>query len=120
MPERIYLEQKMLDYYVNVIIYHQLIKQMHNVKLLVLRILTVWIKLILLEKKIFFSATPYAKDEPIFLDSTGCNKMIMIVTDGATETAFNVYQNRNWTPNNVSTCHPIEVTKNKKRFSLFY
>ena len=48
------------------------------------------------------------EDEP-FLDSTGCNKMIMIVTDGATETALSVFQSRNWTPNNVSTCHPIEV-----------
>ena len=35
--------------------------------------------------------------------------MIMIVTDGATETALNVFQTRNWLPNNVSTCHPIEV-----------
>ena len=49
------------------------------------------------------------KDEEPFLDSTGCNKMIMIVTDGATETALNVFQSRNWYPNNVSTCHPIEV-----------
>jgi hypothetical protein len=48
------------------------------------------------------------------LDSTGCNKMIMIVTDGATETALNVFQTRNWYPNNVSTCHPIEV--NTQRF----
>lgn len=44
-----------------------------------------------------------------FLDSTGCNKMIMIVTDGATETALNVFQTRNWYPNYNSTCHPIEV-----------
>ncbi|CAF3855579.1 unnamed protein product [Rotaria sp. Silwood2] len=51
----------------------------------------------------------YAEDEPKFLDSTGCNKMIMIVTDGATETALNVFQTRNWHPNNVSTCHPIET-----------
>ncbi|CAF4650841.1 unnamed protein product, partial [Rotaria socialis] len=35
--------------------------------------------------------------------------MIMIVTDGATETALNVFQSRNWYPNNVSTCHPIET-----------
>jgi hypothetical protein len=33
----------------------------------------------------------------------------MIVTDGATETALNVFQSRNWNPNNISTCHPIEV-----------
>jgi hypothetical protein len=52
---------------------------------------------------------PYVENEPIFLDSAGCNKMIMIVTDGATETALHVFQNRNWTPNNISTCHPIEV-----------
>ncbi|CAF3365398.1 unnamed protein product [Rotaria socialis] len=51
----------------------------------------------------------HAREEPIFLDSTGCNKMIMIVTDGATETALNVFQSRNWYPNNVSTCHPIET-----------
>ncbi|CAF0831187.1 unnamed protein product [Adineta ricciae] len=55
------------------------------------------------------NATKYEPDEPIFLDSTGCNKMIMIVTDGATETALNVFQNRNWSPNNVSTCHPYET-----------
>jgi hypothetical protein len=48
------------------------------------------------------------EQEP-FLDSTGCNKMIMIVSDGATETALSVFQTRNWTPNNISTCHPIEV-----------
>jgi hypothetical protein len=35
--------------------------------------------------------------------------MIMIVSDGATETALSVFQTRNWTPNNISTCHPIEV-----------
>lgn len=58
---------------------------------------------------VFILGKPYAKDEQIFLDSTGCNKMIMIVTDGATETALNVFQTRNWSPNNVSTCHPIEV-----------
>ncbi len=57
-------------------------------------------------------ATGYDEDEEPFLDSTGCNKMIMIVTDGATETALNVFQSRNWHPNNISTCHPIEV-KNK-------
>ena len=50
-------------------------------------------------------------DEP-FLDSTGCNKMIMIVTDGATETALNVFQTRNWHPDNISNCHQIEVVKN--------
>ncbi|CAF4519942.1 unnamed protein product [Rotaria sp. Silwood1] len=55
------------------------------------------------------NAKSYAEDEPKFLDSTGCNKMIMIVTDGATETALNVFQTRNWHPNNVSTCHPIET-----------
>lgn len=54
-------------------------------------------------------ANPYKPDEPIFLDSTGCNKMIMIVTDGATETALNVFQTRNWHANNVSTCHETEV-----------
>jgi hypothetical protein len=59
-------------------------------------------------------ATSYAEDEPIFLDSTGCNKMIMIVTDGATETAQSVFQSRNWHPNNVSTCHPIEVNTQGK------
>lgn len=49
--------------------------------------------------------------------------MIMIVTDGATETALNVFQSRNWTPNNVSTCHPIEVKFNKSLdfyFHFFY
>jgi hypothetical protein len=56
-------------------------------------------------------ATTYAEGEEIFLDSTGCNKMIMIVTDGATETALNVFQTRNWYPNNVSTCHAIEVSR---------
>lgn len=40
--------------------------------------------------------------------------MIMIVTDGATETALDVFQTRNWHPNNISTCHPIEV-KNKNK-----
>ena len=48
-------------------------------------------------------------NEQPFLDSTGCNKMIMIVTDGATETALNVFQSRNWIPDNISTCHSIEV-----------
>ena len=62
-----------------------------------------------------FLATRYEPDEPIFLDSTGCNKMIMIVTDGATETALNVFQTRNWSPNNVSTCHPYEVMPEKTR-----
>ncbi|CAF1990161.1 unnamed protein product [Rotaria magnacalcarata] len=56
-----------------------------------------------------FNANPYAEDEEPFLDSTGCNKMIMIVTDGATETALNVFQSRNWYPNNISTCHSIET-----------
>ncbi|UJR35966.1 hypothetical protein I4U23_028707 [Adineta vaga] len=56
-----------------------------------------------------FNATKYKSDESIFLDSTGCNKMIMIVTDGATETAAQVFQTRNWSPNNVSTCHPYET-----------
>ncbi|CAF3971477.1 unnamed protein product [Adineta steineri] len=56
-----------------------------------------------------FNATGYREDENPFLDSTGCNKMIMIVTDGATETALNVFQTRNWQPNNNSTCHPIET-----------
>jgi hypothetical protein len=55
------------------------------------------------------------KDEEPFLDSTGCNKMIMIVTDGATETALNVFQQRNWNPDNVSTCHPIEVNNSNFR-----
>lgn len=61
-----------------------------------------------------FPATKYGPDEPIFLDSTGCNKMIMIVTDGATETALNVFQNRNWSPDNRSTCHPYEVILKKQ------
>jgi hypothetical protein len=66
-------------------------------------------------------ATSYAPDEQIFLDSTGCNKMIMIVSDGATETALSVFQGRNWHPNNISTCHPIEVnSKDKKRINHFY
>lgn len=68
-------------------------------------------------------ANSFAEDEQPFLDSTGCNKMIMIVTDGATETALNVFQSRNWTPNNVSTCHPIEVKFNKSLdfyFHFFY
>ncbi|CAF2540699.1 unnamed protein product [Rotaria sp. Silwood2] len=56
-----------------------------------------------------FNAHVYDEDEQPFLDSTGCNKMIMIVTDGATETALNVFQSRNWYPNNISTCHPIET-----------
>ncbi|CAF1231815.1 unnamed protein product [Rotaria sp. Silwood1] len=56
-----------------------------------------------------FNANIYDGDEQPFLDSTGCNKMIMIVTDGATETALNVFQSRNWYPNNISTCHPIET-----------
>ena len=60
---------------------------------------------------ILFLATTFDEDEQPFLDSTGCNKMIMIVTDGATETALNVFQNRNWSPNNISTCHPLEVNK---------
>ncbi len=62
-------------------------------------------------------ATGYDEDEEPFLDSTGCNKMIMIVTDGATETALNVFQSRNWHPNNISTCHPIEVKNMTKRKS---
>lgn len=61
-----------------------------------------------------FSGASYEDDEQPFLDSTGCNKMIMIVTDGATETALNVFQSRNWMPNNVSTCHPIEVGRKSK------
>ncbi|CAF0788878.1 unnamed protein product [Adineta ricciae] len=56
-----------------------------------------------------FNVTHYDDEDEPFLDSTGCNKMIMIVTDGATETALSVFQSRNWTPNNVSTCHPIET-----------
>jgi hypothetical protein len=44
--------------------------------------------------------------------------MIMIVTDGATETALSVFQSRNWFPNNISTCHPIEVTNPIKRKTL--
>jgi len=63
-------------------------------------------------------AEQYEEKNP-FLDSTGCNKMIMIVTDGATETALNVFQTRNWTPNNVSTCHPIEVEREKKLKDFF-
>ncbi|CAF1481621.1 unnamed protein product, partial [Didymodactylos carnosus] len=55
------------------------------------------------------NATSYSADEKPFLDSTGCNKMIMIVTDGATEKAMHVFQNRNWIPNQVSTCHPTET-----------
>lgn len=61
-----------------------------------------------------FLGERYESDEPIFLDSTGCNKMIMIVTDGATETALNVFQTRNWYPNNVSTCHQSEVKMKEK------
>ncbi|CAF1308139.1 unnamed protein product, partial [Didymodactylos carnosus] len=56
-----------------------------------------------------YNVTSYSSDETPFLDSTGCNKMIMIVTDGATETAMNVFQNRNWIPNQVSTCHSTET-----------
>ncbi len=41
---------------------------------------------------ILFLATTFDEDEQPFLDSTGCNKMIMIVTDGATETALSVFQ----------------------------
>lgn len=37
----------------------------------------------------------------------------MIVTDGATETAVNVFETRNWVADNVSTCHPYEVSKKK-------
>jgi hypothetical protein len=47
----------------------------------------------------------------------------MIVTDGATETALSVFQTRNWYPNNVSTCHAIEVNtkaKKKKKKLLFF
>ncbi len=73
-----------------------------------------------LKKFIFFYflflATVYEEDEEPFLDSTGCNKMIMIVTDGASETALSVFQTRNWRPNNISTCHPIEVKKNIRIF----
>ena len=54
------------------------------------------------------------KMNPIFLDSTGCNKMIMIVTDGATETALNVFETSKLVvPNNVSTCHATEVNTDK-------
>ena len=60
----------------------------------------------------------YDEEEEPFLDSTGCNKMIMIVTDGATETAINVFQSRNWFPNNISTCHPIEVENQNEKISL--
>ncbi|CAF1134734.1 unnamed protein product [Adineta steineri] len=56
-----------------------------------------------------FNATRYEPDEPIFLDSTGCNKMIMIVTDGATETAIEVFKKRNWQPDYNATCHAIET-----------
>jgi hypothetical protein len=45
----------------------------------------------------------------------------MIVTDGATETALSVFQTRNWYPNNVSTCHAIEVnTKAKKKRNYYF
>ncbi len=82
----------------------------------------VWLKLEFLFKYFLenFLAKSYAEDEPIFLDSTGCNKMIMIVTDGATETALNVFQTRNWYPNNISTCHPIEVNTKDSFFVLMY
>ena len=56
----------------------------------------------------------YTEDEPVFLDSAGCNKMIMIVTDGATETAMHVFQSRNWQANRVSTCHALEVSKSSR------
>ncbi len=62
-----------------------------------------------------FLATVYDENEEPFLDSTGCNKMIMIVTDGATETALNVFRDRNWYPNNISTCHPIEVINQNQK-----
>ena len=44
--------------------------------------------------------------------------MIMIVTDGATETALNVFQKRNWHPDNISTCHSIEVNHSRLLRSL--
>jgi hypothetical protein len=42
----------------------------------------------------------------------------MIVTDGATETALNVFYTRNWFPNNISTCHAIEVNTKKFDFCI--
>jgi len=45
--------------------------------------------------------------------------MIMIVTDGATETASNVFLTRNWIPNNVSTCHATEVNI-KEKINFFF
>ena len=42
--------------------------------------------------------------------------MIMIVTDGATDAASPVFQARNLHPNNVSTCHSIEVNQRFHRF----
>ena len=47
--------------------------------------------------------------------------MIMIVTDGATETASHVFETRNKYPNNISTCHPIEVnSKQNSLIKLFF
>jgi hypothetical protein len=42
-----------------------------------------------------------------------------MVTDGATETALNVFQTRNWIPDNISTCHPIEVKISNKKKTNF-
>lgn len=113
------LEQKTRVFSVNVIISPMIIKPKPLEKHFVHRISTVGLRRrfsIVDDDRpdIRLLAPTYTEEEEEeepFLDSTGCNKMIMIVTDGATETAMQVFQNRNWSPNNVSTCHAIEVKK---------
>ncbi|KAI0984621.1 hypothetical protein GJ496_002711 [Pomphorhynchus laevis] len=44
-----------------------------------------------------------------FLDSSGCNKMIMLVTDGANENAVDVFRELNWKVNYTYSCHLKET-----------
>ena len=109
-------ERRMPVFSVNATTSPMIIKPKQNAKHHVHRISTVglrWRFAIVDDDRagILLLAPTYNEEEEPFLDSTGCNKMIMIVTDGATETAMQVFQSRNWSPNNVSTCHAIEVQK---------
>ena len=114
MHARISLARRMPDCSASATICRRTIRRMHSAKASARRISMVRRNCVIGEdhrRRCFSLATAYDEDEEIFLDSTGCNKMIMIVTDGATETALNVFQTRNWHPNNVSTCHASEVSR---------
>ncbi|KAL7669184.1 hypothetical protein ACOME3_009850 [Neoechinorhynchus agilis] len=55
-------------------------------------------------------ASPSASEQrEMFLDSSGCNKMIMVVTDGSSETAEQAFRKYNWFQDYNTTCHPKET-----------